>query len=815
MARNGVGTMVRDYRTLDRLGAIGDHTDAELLEVFVHGSREEREMAFAAIIERHGPMVLRVCGDILKDHHDAQDAAQSTFLVLATRAGAIRRRSSLGAWLFGVARRVSARALSAAARRRRMEQLARRESEATEPDGFRAECAGATYEELDRLPSRYRTAIVACDLEGMPHAEAVSRLGLPLRTLQTRLYRGRERLRSRLVRRGVTLGTAGLLAAVDRPASAAISGEWIEATSRAALCVGEGTAAHAAGLASDRALAWAGAGSRARTALRVALAVAALFTGGLLLGGFQAPESRNHPDPQEGPAAAQSPAAHTQTDRQLVRPLPAPVELWRILREAAQEALQIAKAKPDPHSWTLAHIASAQAKSGDLSGARATFAVAVEQARGKDYQPNLSTLRYIGYAQAECGMNEEARGTLRKAVDTVPQATGDFNQDHFTIILLSEAIQSQARTGDREGARETAARLDRFVDEVLKASRIGNADAVILPEVAGAHAATGDYDGAFATLERLRTGGRGRGSTLGDALGKILAGTRYLKPLEARRFVKRVAAELEPIKDAARTSFVLGDLADAQARLGDIEAARRSALAIGEGHRPAGDDMTNNQPYALLRVAMTQKEAGDLAGARETLRLAYESVHKHPKMSGASGRLFQVASGQVAVGDIDGAIRSAAGIEKGQKAETLGTIALAQAIAGRVEEAWATLKQAIEDAQYGREHSPASQVTPPSGPGFKTMPASDKRAVVLAMLQSMAGELDQALATARSIGDENWKRWALGAVVKSRAQAGDLREALRLSRGLESPDDRRASLEALATGLSDRLELERGIAPSR
>ncbi len=110
VVRDRQGTLLQDFQTLCDSGAIGSLTDAQLLGRFIDRRGETAEAAFTALIERHGPMVWRVCRSVLRDEHDAQDAFQATFLVLVRRAAAIRDRSSVGSWLYGVALRVSARA---------------------------------------------------------------------------------------------------------------------------------------------------------------------------------------------------------------------------------------------------------------------------------------------------------------------------------------------------------------------------------------------------------------------------------------------------------------------------------------------------------------------------------------------------------------------------------------------------------------------------------------------------------------------------------------------------------------------------------
>src|SRR5437764_721653 len=105
-------------RRLFTEGLLGGLTDRQLLERFVAGTGEEGKAAFEFLVERHGPMVLRVCTQALKDRHQAEDAFQATFLVLARQASSIRNRDSVGSWLFGVAPR--------AARRIRMDEARRR-----------------------------------------------------------------------------------------------------------------------------------------------------------------------------------------------------------------------------------------------------------------------------------------------------------------------------------------------------------------------------------------------------------------------------------------------------------------------------------------------------------------------------------------------------------------------------------------------------------------------------------------------------------------------------------------------------------------
>ena len=100
------------------VGTCAGMTDGQLLERFMAGRDESGDLAFETLVTRHGPMVMRVCRNVLDDPHDVHDAFQAVFLVLARRANAIRDRRSIGSWLYGVAMRVSARARVTAIRRR-------------------------------------------------------------------------------------------------------------------------------------------------------------------------------------------------------------------------------------------------------------------------------------------------------------------------------------------------------------------------------------------------------------------------------------------------------------------------------------------------------------------------------------------------------------------------------------------------------------------------------------------------------------------------------------------------------------------------
>ena len=234
--RAAVADILNPLNTLFRFGVVGDLSDEQLLHRFLTARDEADQAAFTALVQRHGAMVFQVCREVLGNAHDAQDAFQATFLVLARRAASVRKADSLGSWLHGVAYRVAQRARSTSVRRRDSEQrVGAMKAIALERDGDQAESWPELHEEVARLPKRYREPIVLCYLEGLSTEEAALRLGCPQGTLFSRLSRARERLRARLVRRGLALSAAWLSATLTPPAMAALPATLIPATVRASM----------------------------------------------------------------------------------------------------------------------------------------------------------------------------------------------------------------------------------------------------------------------------------------------------------------------------------------------------------------------------------------------------------------------------------------------------------------------------------------------------------------------------------------------------------------------------------------------------
>jgi len=212
---------LRRLRRLSHAGVLADLTDAQLLTSFVES---RKEAAFSHLLERHGPMVLSVCRRVLRGRDGTEDAFQATFVVLARRARSIRRRDSLASWLYGVALRVAQGFRAKASARFRHERLAatmaKREPE-KEPTW--EEFRDVIDEEIAVLPEKYQAPLVLHYLEGKTQLETAQALRCSRSTVRDRLEQGRELLRERLARRGITTSTGALAAAlVEQAAPAAV-----------------------------------------------------------------------------------------------------------------------------------------------------------------------------------------------------------------------------------------------------------------------------------------------------------------------------------------------------------------------------------------------------------------------------------------------------------------------------------------------------------------------------------------------------------------------------------------------------------------
>jgi RNA polymerase sigma factor (sigma-70 family) len=257
-------------------------TDAQLLESFLVGGEE---VAFEALVRRHGPMILGVCRRVLQDRHDAEDAFQAAFLVFLRKAAAIGKRKSLASWLYGVAHRTALQARKKAAQRRAKERQVEMAQKQPTGDNAIQDMLPLLDQEMSRLPDKYRVPIILCDLEGKTRKAAAQQLDLPEKTLSTRLDRARVMLAKRLARHGTILSSSALALAISQNmASASVPHALVSSTVKIASLVVAGKTGAAAAISAKVAVLTEGVVktmllTKLKTMAAVLVVVTALGTG--------------------------------------------------------------------------------------------------------------------------------------------------------------------------------------------------------------------------------------------------------------------------------------------------------------------------------------------------------------------------------------------------------------------------------------------------------------------------------------------------------------------------------------------------------
>jgi RNA polymerase sigma factor (sigma-70 family) len=234
--------VIQHFRTTVLLRDGAGLTDGQLLGDYI-GRRDET--ALAALVHRHGPMVWGVCRRILRNHHDAEDAFQATFLVFVRKAASLASKELVANWLYGVARQTALKARATGAKRKEREwQVTQMPEPAVVEHDLWRDLRPLLDEELSRLPDKYRSVVVLCDLEGKARKVAARQLAVPEGSVAGWLARARAMLAKRLARRGVVL-PGGMLAAVlsQQMVSAGVPTSVASSTIRAASLFAAGQAA--------------------------------------------------------------------------------------------------------------------------------------------------------------------------------------------------------------------------------------------------------------------------------------------------------------------------------------------------------------------------------------------------------------------------------------------------------------------------------------------------------------------------------------------------------------------------------------------
>jgi RNA polymerase sigma factor (sigma-70 family) len=301
-------------------------SDGELLQRF---AGQHDEAAFEALLSRHGAMVLGVCRRVLRNHHDAEDVFQATFLVLARNARAIRNHKSVGCWLHGVARRLALKVKADTARRhtRKTERPGRMPDDPLAKMTWE-EIESILDEELEQMAEKHRGPLVLCYLEGKTRDEAAQQLGWSERTLMRRLDEARELLRGRLTRRGVSMPAA--LITIGLSSGLVLAGvpvTLMTSTVKAATLTGAGNAVTSVVSTKVAALTEGVMKAMVLTKLKISAALvlilcilgagASVLTLRTLAAGQQ--EAKKEPAPKPEGEAPDAPAAKPKDDKELLQ----------------------------------------------------------------------------------------------------------------------------------------------------------------------------------------------------------------------------------------------------------------------------------------------------------------------------------------------------------------------------------------------------------------------------------------------------------------------------------------------------------------
>lgn len=641
MTRPNATTLPADLVTLYTLGVGEDLSDCRLVDRFLSSQGNEREAAFRILVDRHWPMVLRTCFGVLRDRHEAQDAAQLAFSTLARRASGLRRRESLAPWLHRVAFRVACRIRSEAARRADLERRAAGMIRTTDTPAPYDDSAGALHREIDRLPARYRSAILACHLEGLSHAAAAARLSIPERTLETRLRRGRERLRKGLVKRGFELVVLERLA--HNGVEAAVGMPWPE------LAAGFTARCSTASVASGRLSPLLGAVAIA--ASTVLIAVVAMRSG------TAAPDQGLGQD-----VAATAPVPEAIADYEEIR---------RVLRQVAAEAAELAEPDLGAYVSELGRIAFAQATAGDREGARDTFAKAEgftspmqKHAVGASL-PNGQSVLALARREIAAGFQDRGKELIGKALQAAPEHP---ESEGLMSAYLTDAI---ALLDDPTTRAEVFPKIRRLWPPTLAthwtSTKVRREPAIGVRLTA----ALGNLETAIREVDgKLKEIRRPEPELRGQLLGRAARQAATLRPDETRAFVRRLEEELPKLEEKGRM-ILQGDLLPAMARIGEVAPACKLARRVAEA-RVLGDDPIDVQESRWLgEIALARRRVDDFVGAAAVYRLASNALIRDPNSSHLTHFGGPLAYDQLRAGDPEGALRTVEAMPEGGRHPSL------------------------------------------------------------------------------------------------------------------------------------------------
>jgi RNA polymerase sigma factor (sigma-70 family) len=618
------------------------------------------ETAFAALVGRHGPMVLNLCRRILRDPHAAEDAFQATFLVLAARAPAIRRRVSLAGWLYGVAYRLAVRAKrQRAARARPAGDLAAcGHPAASPPEGLAwQEMLAVLDQELRRLSDRLRAPLVLCYLEGQTQDEAARLLGWSVGTLRRRLEEGRRLLEARLRGRGVTLSAAlgGLLAAGAAAVPAQLRAATLAAVrARAGQGVPGATAVASTANLGGRTL------IPASVRKWVALAVGGLALGFGIWAHGAASREAEPADPPQPTSPAPAPAEGGA----------APDPVFRLAAEA------VTARETEPRSFNLLlEVAVQEAQQGNAAAARKRFQQAADRLAALDGYTRAIGLVQVAYRLADAGDRAAAAAMLEEARRLAPAITAANDRNEvlrFAAVCHGEKIDPAQAIAHARDIPDENCRLN------------------ALRDIAVAQAEAGDVPGARSTVELIRTpyGYFKLNPLQAIAAAQLKAGDRAA----AAATLREALAVVEQKRTnqwgdwLASQVEVLVHYAAAQARAGDRAVARATLERVEQALAADSRPLSLEALITLARAGVIERPAAERAVQRY-LRAAEASEDDETPRTG-------LVLAQLALGDFDGAAKTA---RRARDSDSLRHVCVALAEAGRTEAAVALARAARTD----------------------------------------------------------------------------------------------------------------------
>jgi RNA polymerase sigma factor (sigma-70 family) len=656
--------------------------DHALLEQFV---AHRQEAAFEAVLQRHGPMVLAVCRRILGSAQDAEDAFQATFLVLARRAPAISKRQSLASWLHGVALRTSLKRRIQLGRRRKHErQVVPMMAVDSQPDVVWTDLRQVLDQEVERLPEKYRVPVVLCYLEGRTYDQAAQQLGCSKGTLATRLTRARGILRQALGRRGLGV-TAGLFSIMltERAAPACVPQALAASSLRAAMLFTTSPGLGAAASAPVLTLAEGVLETMSYDKLKAVMLalVAACVICGLGALGYQAFGAGSALPLPQTPLQAENKqaAAQPQTPKRDAMAAAAIQEALKAAGETKDDVARIA---------AFADIAAAQVKAGDKNAAAKTFDRALDDAGKLKGDKAAIALARIARAQAEAGNLQTAS---RKTFERAWKEGRD--SERWTELHPDIAILQLEAGFNAEGWKE----LEDF------STRIGGVNfSNLQSKVIDFQLRTGDIKGATTTMEKMLAEPH-MDSMVADALVRV--GEAHLaksESMQAKALVEKALERLATLPDVGEVPapqfivlqrpYGLACVAIIEAKLGEKKAAlehvKEIQTILASDKIPAEEWPQAMKVNRLAKLAEAQAALGEVDAARKTLKDAAALLRD--KGDFRYWAVLSIAEAQAAMQDWSAALKTAESVGR-QKGDFLQRLASAQTAAGQGQEcmAWA------------------------------------------------------------------------------------------------------------------------------